>query len=163
MSELLDICADLPLAERANGDVLVEQGAPPGPLLVLVAGEVVVERDGVPVARTSAPGAVFGEMSAVLARPASATVRASGPVRVHVVEDPESFFLERPAAALAVLRVTATRLDGMTQYLADVKHQLAGADGHLGMVSQVLDRLVTHQGAPARPGSARDPEGDHSG
>ena len=47
---------------------------------MLVSGQVVVEHDGVPFARIDTPGAVFGEMSAVLDRPATATVRAVGAV-----------------------------------------------------------------------------------
>ena len=64
-------------------------------MLVLVAGEVVVERDGVPFARIDTPGAVFGEMSAVLERPATATVRAVSDLRVHVIDDPLGFLTER--------------------------------------------------------------------
>ena len=80
---------------------------------------------------------------------------------MHVVDDPERFLTERPGAALAVLRVTAARLDRMTQYLVDVKAQFAEEEGHLGMVGSILDTLVNHQGPAARTGSARDPEGDH--
>jgi hypothetical protein len=43
-----------------------------------------------------------------------------------------------------------------------VKQQFGGEDGHLGMVGQILDQLVHHQGPVARTGSARDPEGDHA-
>ena len=57
--------------------------------------------------------------------------------------------------------MTASRLDGMTRYLVDVKQQFADAEGHLGHVDQILDQLVHHQGRPARTGSARDPDGDH--
>jgi CRP/FNR family cyclic AMP-dependent transcriptional regulator len=57
----------------------------------------VVEHDGVPVARIDSPGAVFGEMSAVLDRPATATVRAVGQVQVHVADDPVAFLTDRPA------------------------------------------------------------------
>ena len=80
---------------------------------------------------------------------------------MHVVDDPLGFLTDRPGAALAVLRMTASRLDGLTRYLVDVKQQFADADGHLGVVDQILDRLVHHQGPGARTGSARDPEGDH--
>jgi hypothetical protein len=69
------------------------------------------------------------------------------------------FLRTRPGAALTVLRMTAARLDGLTQYLVDVKQQFAGLDGHLGMVDGILDSLVHHQGPPPQPGSARDPEG----
>jgi CRP-like cAMP-binding protein len=158
---LLAAAADLPLQTIPAGEVFIEEGTDPGRLLVLVSGEVTVERDGVPFARIDRPGAIFGEMAAVLHQPATASARASTEVVVHVVDDPEAFLTERPGAALAVLRVTATRLDRMTQYLVDVKAQFAEEEGHLGMVGSILDTLVNHQGAPARTGSARDPEGDH--
>ena len=160
MTDLLALTADLPLLTVAPDAALIEEGATTARMLVLVSGEVVVEHDGVPFARVDTPGAVFGEMSAVLDRPATATVRAVGEVSVRVVEDPVGFLPDQPGAALAVLRTTASRLDGLTHYLVDVKQQYAELDGHLGMVDQILDRLVHHQGPGARPGSARDPEGD---
>jgi len=159
MSDLLDFCADLPVESTSAGEVLIEEGSPPGRMLVLVSGSLTVERDGVPIARIDTPGAVFGEMSVVLGKPATATLRADSDVRVHVIEDPMTFLVEQPGAALAVLQTTASRLDGLTQYVADVKQQLAGSEGHLGMVGEILDTLVHHQGVAARPGSARDPEG----
>lgn len=162
MADLLALTADLPTVTVPAGEVVVEEGAPAGRMLVLVSGSVVVEHDGVPFARIDTPGSVFGEMSVVLARPATATVRAQQQLEIRVVEDPTAFLTVHPGAALAVLRTTAARLDGLTQYLVDVKRQFADAGGHLGMVDQILDRLVHHQGPPTSTGSARDPEGDHS-
>ena len=161
VTELLDLSADCPEVSMADGDVVIDQGALPGRMLVLVSGGVVVERDGVTFARIDYPGAVFGEMSAVLDKPATATVRAAGEARFRVVNDPIGFLVEHPDAALSVLRTTASRLDGLTHYLVDVKQQFAGASGHLGLVDQILDQLVHHQGPPVSTGSARDPEGDH--
>ncbi|MEO6509937.1 MAG: cyclic nucleotide-binding domain-containing protein [Nocardioides sp.] len=162
MVDLLALSAGLPTQNLREGEVLIEEGAPAGRLLVLVSGGVVVEHDDVPFARIDHPGAVFGEMSVVLGRPATATVRAVDQVEVRVVEDPEAFLTDHPGAALAVLRTTAGRLDGLTQYLVDVKRQFSDAGGHLGMVDQILDRLVHHQAPRPSTGSARDPEGDHS-
>ena len=161
VTDLLTFTADLPTESVRAGDVLITEGSPAGRMLVLVTGSVVIEHDGVPFARIDTPGAVFGEMSAVLDRAATATVRAVEDVVVHVVDDPLGFLSERPGAALAVLRTTASRLDGMTHYLVDVKKQFADSAGHLGLVDQILDVLVHHQGPAARTGSARDPEGDH--
>ena len=160
-TDLLALSEDLPSATVAAGEVLITEGTHPERLLVLVSGTVVVEHDGVPFARIDTPGSVFGEMSAVLNRPATATVRAVEELRVRVVDDPLAFLTERPGAALAVLRTTASRLDGLTHYLVDVKQQFADTAGHLGLVDQILDHLVHHQGPTARTGSARDPEGDH--
>jgi CRP/FNR family cyclic AMP-dependent transcriptional regulator len=161
VADLLALTADLPTATVPAGETVIVEGAPAGRMLVLVSGRVVVEHDGVPFARIDSPGAVFGEMSVVLQRPATASVRAVDEVVLRVVEDPVAFLTERPGVALEVLRMTASRLDGLTQYLVDVKQQFAGLDGHLGMVDQILDRLVHHQGPRVSTGSARDPEGDH--
>ena len=162
MTDLLALSADLPLVIVADGAVLIEEGAAPGGLLVLASGGVVVEHDGVAFARIDTPGAVFGEMSAVLGRPATATVRAAGEVQVRVAEDAIAFLSENPGAALTVLRTTASRLDGMTRYLVDVKRQFSDAGGHLGLVDQILDTLLHHQGPVTTTGSARDPEGEHA-
>ena len=161
MTDLLELSDGQPEVRLADGDVLIEEGSTPDRLYVLVSGQVVVEHDGVAFARVDTPGAVFGEMSAVLDRPATATVRAAGEVAVRAVDDPLGFLSDAPGAALAVLRTTASRLDGLTQYLVDVKRQFAGSAGHVGMVDAILDQLVHHQGPKPRTGSARDPEGDH--
>ena len=161
VADLLGLTADLPTETVAEGAVVVQEGAPAGRMLVMVSGSVVVEHDGVPFARIDSPGAVFGEMSVVLDRPATATVRAAEDTVLRVVEDPIGFLSDEPGAALAVLHTTASRLDGLTQYLVDVKRQFADAGGHLGMVDAILDHLVHHQGPSPQPGSARDPEGDH--
>jgi CRP/FNR family transcriptional regulator, cyclic AMP receptor protein len=159
MTDLLALCADLPVELTAAGEVLIHEGTECGRMFVLESGSLSVERDGVPIARVDTPGAVLGEMSVVLGKPATATLRAESEVRVRAVDDPLGFLVERPGAALEVLRTTASRLDGLTQYVADAKQQLAGAEGHAGMVGEILDTLVHHQAAAARPGSARDPEG----
>jgi CRP/FNR family cyclic AMP-dependent transcriptional regulator len=162
VADLLSLSSDLPVLDVRAGEVLIEEGARPERLLVLISGAVVVEHDGVAFARIDSPGSVFGEMSAVLGRPATATVRAESDLEVHATDDPLGFLSDRPGAALEVLRSTASRLDGMTHYLVDVKRQYADADGHLGMVDRILDTLLHHQSVTPSPGSLRDPEGDHS-
>ena len=161
MDDLLALASGLPVESVPPGAVLIEEGTDPGRLYVLRSGSVTIERDGVPFARIESPGAVFGEMAVVLRKPATATVRAETALELHVAEDAEGFLTNNPGAALAELRMTANRLDGLTQYLVDVKNQYADLEGHLGMVDAILDTLVHHQAPQARTGSARDPEGDH--
>jgi hypothetical protein len=54
----------------------------------------------------------------------------------------------------------AERLNFVTTYLADLKHQYGDAPG-LTMVSAVLRELSERQDERARPGSARDPNPDY--
>ena len=161
MTELLELAADLPLHVAPAGAALIVEGSTSDRMYVLASGTVTVERDGIAFATIDAPGAIFGEMAVVLRRPATATVRAATDVEVHVVDDPETFLIERPGAALSILRMTASRLDGLTQYLVDVKAQFAGEQGHLGMVAEIVDTLIHHQAPAVQTGSVRDPEGDH--
>jgi CRP-like cAMP-binding protein len=156
--DLLALSAELPTVTVEAGEALIEQGRSAPAIYVLVDGSVTLERDGHPFATLDYVGAVFGEMAVVLGRVATATVRANRRSTLRVAED-ASAFLDRPGVARAVLRVTASRLDTMTQYLADVRTQFGHLDNHLGMVDGVLETLLHYQAPPARPGSARDPLG----
>ena len=156
---LLDHASRLPLRSLAAGETLITEGEAVSSLYVLARGTVVVERDGVAVARIDTPGAMFGEMSMLLASPATATVRCETDTDVRVADNPQRFLTDEPAAALEVARVLAGRVDGLTQYLVDVKQQYSDLDGHLGMLDTVLGALTFGQRQRSRPGSVRDPEG----
>lgn len=156
---LLDAAAALPRRRASAGEQVISQGDAGGALYVLLDGAVVVERDGIPVARTDRPGAVFGEMAVALHKPATATVRCLTDVELAVAEDAEAFLREHPGAAMDLLRVAASRVDALTQYLVDVKRQYADRSDHLGMLDTVLDALAHRQPGAATPGSARDPQG----
>lgn len=161
MDQLLGLTEDRPLRSLEAGEVVIRQGGDPGPMFVLVEGRIVVERDGERIAGVDIPGAVFGEMAAVLGQPSSATVRAEISTRVRVVDEPVAFMLERPEAALAVLRTVGKRLDNMLVYLTDVRQQYADQGGHLSMLGDVLSALSTQQVRDIRTGSAREPDPDY--
>ena len=82
--EILKVCAGLPEKTFSAEDVLLAEKAPRGPLYILTEGTVSVTKNKADVARISDPGAVFGEMSALLDTPVSATVTAVTDVRVRV-------------------------------------------------------------------------------
>ena len=161
MTDLVDRCADLPRRTFVAGDVVVEQNTPFGSIVILVEGTVSIERDGVTLAVLDTPGAVLGEMSTVLERPSTATVRAATDCTVLQADDGAAFLLERPDVLLDVARALATRLDNLTGHLTDVKRQYGGDSGHLGMLDEVLSTLMHHQTRPVQPGSARMPELDY--
>jgi CRP-like cAMP-binding protein len=108
---------------------------------------VEVLKDDVPVAITSQPGAVFGEMAALLNCPHTTTVRAESPCAFYIVEDPRKLLSEHPEVCLHICELLARRLDSLNRYLVDVKHQFEGHD-HLGMVDQVLEALLNRHPRP---------------
>jgi CRP-like cAMP-binding protein len=148
----------LPEITYEDGVDVLAEGVRDGRLLVLTSGTVEVSRDGVRVSVIDQAGAIFGEVAALLDSASTATVRARGTCTFRVTDDPQAFFRESPAVAIEVATTLARRLDALTKYLADVKQQYAGGDGHLGLVDVVLESLVVHQGAVADPGSDRERE-----
>ena len=127
MSSILKHLGKLKPTDFAAGETLIAQGRP-ARLFVLGTGSLEVLRGDVPVATIDEPGAVVGEMAALLSRPASATVRTKTEVSAYVIDDPEKFFEKSPAVLLEIARTLARRLDATTAHLADNRHRFAGAE-----------------------------------
>lgn len=159
MGSILDTCASVPAQEFPAGAILLSEGETSGRLYILADGSVEVLRGDTPVAVIGDAGAVFGEMSVLLSRPHTATVRARTPIRVFVFEDAESFLKSNPEIAFLLGRVLAERLNAATTYLADLKRQFESHGNHLGMVGEVLESLMhqQHEEFTPGPGSEADP------
>ncbi len=144
---MLQLIAGHKVQDFAPGDVVMEQGCASAHLLVLIRGEVEILRDNVRVAKASAPGAVFGEMSVLLESAHTATVRALKPSSFAIIENSRQFLGSSAEASFHVARLLASRLDALNKYLVDVKRQYEGHD-HIGMVDEVLDTLMHRQPRP---------------
>lgn len=153
MASILDHCSGVARQEIPAGAVLLREGDTSGRLYVLAKGTLEVLRGETAVATVGEAGAVFGEMSVLLRRPHTATVRAMTPSSVYVFEDAESFLKSHPEIAFILARVLAERLNGATTYLVDLKRQFEGTTSHFGMVSEVLESLLHHQSEEFSPGS----------
>lgn len=141
MAGILELISDYPRREFGVGETVIQQGEVSPTILILFEGEVEVVRDEVRLAKSDEPGAVFGEISALLGGPYTASVRALKPSTFAVIEDPDALFSQSTEAGLHVARLLARRINTLNKYLVDVKRQYEGHD-HLGMVDEVLDTLV---------------------
>ena len=154
---MLALSADLPEVSCARDAVLIHEGRPHGRLFVLVDGELEISRGGVRITVVDTPGAIFGEISALVGSVPTATVRALRDSRLRRSDDPEAFLGGHPTVARAVATTLARRLDTMSGYLADLRRQYGDRD-NLGMVDTVLDSLRHHQVRSPDPGSDRERE-----
>jgi CRP/FNR family transcriptional regulator, cyclic AMP receptor protein len=145
MSSILDKCVGARCERFGPGTVLLSEGETSGRLYVLAEGSVEVLRGDTQVAVIGEAGSVFGEMSVLLGRPHTATVRAASPVGVFVFENAESFLKSNPEIAFFVGRLLAERLNAATTYLVDLKRQFEGQGNHFGMVGEVLETLIHQQ------------------
>ncbi|WP_421724150.1 Crp/Fnr family transcriptional regulator [Bauldia sp.] len=158
MKDILDHCERLATEQFEQGTIIIDEGGASGRLIVLEEGVVEVLRGDTTIARIAEPGSIFGEMSVLLDRPYTATVRAATPVSARVTDDAARFMSENPTVALAIAKGLAQRLNAATTYLVDIKRQYQGQGDHLSMVSEVLDTLIHHQDDDFTPGSDREPD-----
>ncbi|HEY5707263.1 MAG TPA: cyclic nucleotide-binding domain-containing protein [Terrimicrobiaceae bacterium] len=147
MVQLFEILKEHPKQHFGAGETIIAQGSTTGMLYFLIDGEVEVDKDEVPIATTTEPGSVFGEMSALLGTSHRARVRAVAPSSFYVVEDGRKFMEVHPVVSMHVSEVLARRLDALNRYLVDVRQQFEGHD-HLSMVDEVLEVLMYRQRRP---------------
>jgi CRP-like cAMP-binding protein len=158
MNEILSQCQNMPERTFAAGEDLLREGERSGVIYILIDGMVEVLKGDIAVTTAAEPGAVFGEMSALLDAPHMATVRCLTPSRFHVATNAVEFLQLSPQVALGIARLLAKRLHSMTTYLADLKRQFEDHDDHLAIVDVVLEALAHHQDEEHSPGSDRDPD-----
>ena len=154
---LLSFSQRLPTEFVPAGEVLLPEGARTGLLFILVDGQVEIRKGDVQIEIVTGPGALFGEISALLDTPHMATVKTITPARVARIENAATFLQLHPDLALEVARLLAQRLTNVVGYLADLKRQFEG-HSHLGMVDEVLETLVNQQRQLFEPGSNREPD-----
>jgi CRP-like cAMP-binding protein len=127
---------------------------------VLLSGKLEVRKGSTRVNTIEKPGAIVGEVSLLLGTRHGATIKALEPTRARFAADGHALLLEDPEVTRLLAVGLADRLNYVTGYLADLKFQYGDTPG-LSMVDTVLTRLAHHQDAPARSGSARDPDPDY--
>ena len=160
MKEMLALSAHLPLVEFAAGEVITTEGGTAGPIWILVSGSLQIRKGQVVVNTVTEPGSLIGEISLLLNSAFSATVETTAPTVMRFAEDGRALLTSNPAISTLVAVGLADRLNFVTTYLADLKHQYGSTPG-LSMIPAVLERLAQHQTTTARPGSAREPDPEY--
>ena len=155
---ITELCKGLPVATFAPGEVLLGEGHSTGRLFVLIDGTVEILKGDFQINLVSDPGAIFGDMSALLGIPHMATVRAVTTCTAHQIEGGDAFLQTNKEIAYQLAKLLAQRLHGVTTYLADLKRQFEDHDDHLGMVDDILETLVHEQKREFTPGSDREPD-----
>ena len=114
--------ASLPVVTRLAGETVLSAGLKTDLLLILKKGAVVVLKDSIEIARVEQPGAVLGELSALLDQPHTAEVRALENSQFYVAD---AELLEKdPRALLYVAKTLAQRLVDADTGLIELKKQL---------------------------------------
>src|SRR3984885_517383 len=130
--------AALPLESFDAGETVFAEGTKTGRLMILKSGMVGIYKGDIEFAQVSEPGAVFGELSALLDAPHSADVRTLESSEFHVAD--AAALLQDPAALLYVTIVLARRIDAANQGLLQLKTMLDAGEPR-GLIDKALDGI----------------------
>ncbi|MGD0332167.1 MAG: cyclic nucleotide-binding domain-containing protein [Xanthobacteraceae bacterium] len=130
--------AALPLESFDAGEVVFAEGTKTGRLLILKSGAVSIVKAGIEIAQVAEPGAVFGELSALLDEPHGADVRTLEASEFHVAD--AATLLQDPAALLYVTIVLARRIDAANQGLLQLKILLEAGEPR-SLIDKTLDGI----------------------
>ena len=132
------IFATLPIATYRAGDSVLTAGSKTGRLLILTRGAVAILKDSIEIARVAEPGAVIGELSALLDQPHTADVRALEDSQFRVAD---AALLEKdPTAVLHIARILAQRLVAIDNGFVELKKQLQTGQSP-GVLARTLEKI----------------------
>ena len=107
----------------AESDIIKEGRREPK-VFVLISGKVVIKAKDYEIAMIDAPGAIFGEISALMGSTPVATVTTVEPSSFYIIEDFMDFIHKNPEACVAVAQVLACRVVNMNNHLVHIKDEI---------------------------------------
>jgi len=131
----------LPIATYEAGETVLSAGSSTGQLLILKTGKVSIVKENVEIAKVAEPGAVFGELSALLNQPHAADVCALEASQFHIAEA-AALIGDDPAALLYIASVLARRLDSANQALIELKRQVQAGQSR-SEIGQTIKKMET--------------------
>jgi len=112
----------LPLATYQPGETVIAAGTKTGRLLILRKGAVSIRKNGTVIAEVKEPGAVIGELSALLNQPHTADVQTLEASEFRVAQ--ADLLVEDPVVLLYVAAILAQRLNLANQAVVELKSQI---------------------------------------
>lgn len=113
----------LPLASYGPGETVLAEGSTTRRLMILKRGAVTIGKEGISIAMVSEPGAIFGELAALLDQPHTADVRTVGDSEFYIA-NAASLLEQDSVALLYVAALLARRLDLANHSLIELKSAL---------------------------------------
>jgi len=132
------ILGALPITTYRAGEAVLVAGSKTGRLLILKRGAVAILKGSIEIARVKEPGAVIGELSALLDQPHTADVRALEESEFRVAD---AALLEKdPIAVLHIARILAQRLVAIDNGFVELKKQIQAGQAP-GVLARTLEKI----------------------
>ena len=113
----------VPLTTYQPGETILAAGTKTGRLLILKKGAVTIRNNGTVIAEVTEPGAVIGELSALLNQPHTADVQTLEASEFRVAH--ADLLVEDPVVLLYVAAILAQRLNLANESIIDLKSEVS--------------------------------------
>ena len=136
--------AAFPITTYEAGETVIAAGSRTDRLLILKSGKVAIVKRNIEIAKVAEPGAVFGELSALLNQPHTADVCALEASQFHVAEA-AAFLGGDRSALLYTAAVLARRLDSANTALVELKSELRAGQPRteIGQAIKKIEALLS--------------------
>lgn len=145
------IFAALPIATYRAGEGVLTAGSKTGRLLILKTGAVAILKGSIEIARVNEPGAVIGELSALLNQPHTADVKALEDSQFRIAD--AALLEKNPIAVLHIARILAERLVAIDNGFVELKKQIQAGQspGVLARTLETIEKTLAAWSADAPP------------
>jgi CRP-like cAMP-binding protein len=141
-----NILEALPIATYRAGETVLTAGSKTGQLLILKSGAVAILKESIEIAKVHEPGAVIGELSALLDRPHTADVKALEDSQFRIAN--AALLRKDPNALLHIARILAQRLVTIDNGFVELKKQLQAGQppSILGKTLEKIEKALSAWG-----------------
>lgn len=133
---------DLPEVSFKEGDKVLTQGETSNTVYILKSGSVAISADGAEICRIDDPMSIFGEISALVNVPHTATVSVVSKARFYMIENLDGYITKNPEIANDLTRVLAERLVRMNEKFLEFKRTLDGTFNSDASLKSQMSNLV---------------------
>jgi CRP-like cAMP-binding protein len=141
----------LPTVTFRAGESVLTAGSKTGRLLILKSGAVSILKGSIEIAKVDEPGAVIGELSALLDWPHTADVKAIEDSQFRVAD--AAMLQKDPVALLHIARILAQRLVEIDNGFVELKKQIQSGQSPsvLGRTLERIEKAINAWAADAPP------------
>lgn len=109
--------------EIKDQQMVLEEGCPGTKVYVLKEGNVSVWQENNKIIDLSEPGLIFGEISVLLGRNHTATVKSMGTSQFYVIDDFLTFLKQNPTESIEILKLMCERVVTANKNLLSLKDE----------------------------------------
>lgn len=136
---------DLAEVKFSTGETVMGENKKSNRVYILGSGSVTVSVGGNEICKIDEPMSIFGEISALLDCPHTATVKADNECSFYTIENLKEYCKANPETTIHLAETLAQRLVNMNNHFTEFKNELnslSALDAHLSFAKKISNLVL---------------------